>query len=77
MPTRGAAKDAMARLALCPEEMDVTSQDDEELVRELVKTEPDLTLADLCQRVAAQTGKRRTKRSGKSLQISRAIFAES
>ncbi len=31
---------------------------DEEVVREIVRTEPDLTLADLCERVSQQTGKR-------------------
>lgn len=33
-------------------------KDDEPLLRELVRREPDLTLADLCQRVSEQTGKR-------------------
>ncbi len=33
-------------------------KDDEELLRKIVATEPDLTLADLCERVSAQTGKR-------------------
>ncbi len=33
-------------------------KDDEEMIRELVKNQPDLTLADLCERVAAETGKR-------------------
>ena len=33
-------------------------KDDEKLLREIVATEPDLTLADLCERVSAQTGKR-------------------
>lgn len=32
-------------------------QDDEQLLREMVKSAPDLTLADMCQRVARQTGK--------------------
>ena len=46
-------------------------QDDEELVRELVKTEPDLTLADLCQRVAAQTGKRMVTTATMCVQLQR------
>jgi transposase len=33
-------------------------QDDEELLREIVRTEPDLTLADICERVSKETGKR-------------------
>lgn len=33
-------------------------QEDEAVIREIVETEPDLTLADLCQQVAQQTGKR-------------------
>ncbi len=32
-------------------------KDDEELLREIVRTQPDVTLAELCQRVAKQTGK--------------------
>lgn len=32
-------------------------KDDEELLREIVRTEPDMTLADLCQRVSKGTGK--------------------
>ena len=32
-------------------------KDAEELIREIVRTQPDVTLADLCQRVAKQTGK--------------------
>ena len=33
-------------------------KDAEELVREIVKQEPDLTLAELCERVSKKTGKR-------------------
>ena len=32
-------------------------KDDEQLIRELVKAQPDATLAELCQRVAQATGK--------------------
>ena len=32
-------------------------QEDEAVIREIVKAESDLTLADLCQRVSTQTGK--------------------
>jgi len=33
-------------------------KDDEELIREVVRTQPDMTLADLCERVSKETGKR-------------------
>ena len=33
-------------------------KDDEQLIRELVASQPDLTLAELCERVALATGKR-------------------
>ena len=32
-------------------------KDDEELLREMVRTQPDMTLAELCERVSKETGK--------------------
>lgn len=32
-------------------------KDDEELLREIVRTQPDMTLADLCERFSKETGK--------------------
>jgi len=32
-------------------------KDDEELLREIVRTQPDMTLAELCERVSKETGK--------------------
>jgi hypothetical protein len=33
-------------------------KDDEQLIREIVESQPDLTLAELCERVSMATGKR-------------------
>ena len=33
-------------------------KDDEQIIREIVQTQPDLTLAELCERVAVASGKR-------------------
>jgi transposase len=46
-------------------------QDDEELLREIVRTEPDLTLADICERVSKETGKRAVRTATMCVELQR------